>query len=825
MTAPLRAPAGPSGAAPAGDLLVGRADELEVVLQLTRAPGSALVTLAGLAGVGKTRLAKEVLRITTSLGGAGLFVPLGGIRDAQVIGDRVIEATRPVLASTPAEALGERFGGQALTLVLDDLDQVGDPSPVLHDLLEGYPGLHLLATGARPLGLAGEVVVRLRPFAVPEETGPAVDLLQNPAVALFVQCARMVDATFRLTEDAVAGVAATCRAVGGLPLAIELAAARSATIPPAVMAQQLMQPNGLGLLADSGRDPGDRHASIGTTLEWAYGQLPLRARHDLAQLSIFEGSFDLEAALDVLAPRDEHTAETLDRLSPLLDGHVVDLSPVDPEAPRFSVAAIVRSFARARLAESGELPAVQRRHRMHFQARCQSGRPLLAEEIGDVLAALDRAIIDGGGDDGLHTVVEAAVALSAFPATARALGSRLEDLVARAAGQADDADVARALTLAATYGDADPETLPYGAWLAERVDAAVTLARRSGDRHVLLEALQLRVRAMPMTMDLAGGIAATREGLELARGATDDRALARFELYSAMAAQSVGDQATAAEMAGRAWARACGTDDAGTALQAALELHRLPGHLRDQAPPIPDLEELLERCEQAREPLAGFFVLGALASRDTAAGLPDAAARWIHRGLLVSQGWQRTRPLAPIGLVALLVSVALLRGDLERAVRLRTGIAGYDDAFAAMPHVVSGYQAACEQLAAQVPPQQYEAWAARARGLTPAQAARAALDYVHEVLAAAADEALAQELTPRPLAPGLVPMTAREREVLAQLATGGSNKEIARVLGMSPKTVMHHSMAIYRKLGVRGRGEAAAWAYRNGHATEDAPPT
>lgn len=806
--------------------LVGREAELAALHRLLSSPETRLATIVGLAGVGKTRLAREMVRLAVAEGCPVAFVPLAAIRDADLVGDELVAALPgpPTLARTPAEAIWERFGGGRLLVVLDNLEQIPGSASVIRDLLDRHPALHVLATSARPVGLTGEALVRLRPLPLLPPTAD-VDVplaLANPAVALFVQRAVIGDATFALTQDNVAGVVATCRAVGGFPLAIELAAARSASIPPVVMAQQLAQPSGLGLLRDDTGADHHRHASIAATLQWANDMLAPAARRDLRHLAVFEGSFDLSAATTVLDPRPADGVESLDRLSPLIDVHLVDLSPADPDLPRFSLPVVVRSFARARLMEAGEADGARQRHRAHFQARCQSGLPLLAEEIGDVLAALDRAILDGGHDGGLHETVEATMALAPFPAAARALGSRLDMLIDSPMTHGDATEVARALALAAVHGVPSDGALTYAEWLAQRVDHAVAAARRSGDGAALREALQLKVRAMPMTMDVLGGVAAAREGLELSRAAGDERALARFELYCGMAALMSGDAPAAADLASSARGRSWGGQDRGTALQAALELHRLPPELTAGiSPPLPSLEELLEQCEEAQEPLTGFFVLGALAVRDTEAGRLDAAVGWVHRALLVSQGWQRTRPLAPIGLVALLVSIAVQRGDLEQAVQLRTGIAAHDSALAAMPHVVAGYQAACDRLAAEVPAEQYAAWSRPAEGSTPDQAGRAALDYVHAVLA----PARAGRSNPGPATKGPAPgpsgggapaLTPREFEVLVQLGSGATNKEVAHSLGMSPKTVMHHSMAIYRKLGVRGRGEAAAWAHRHG---------
>ncbi len=133
--------------------------------------------------------------------------------------------------------------------------------------------------GARPLGVPQEIVLRLRPLPLPDPDVLALaDAALQPAVTVFVQRAQAIDAAFALTQENDAGVVATCRAVGGFPLAIELAAARAGSIPPAVIAQQLALPTGMGLLRDSSRAPDDRHASIEATLSWSYGLLPRRPK-------------------------------------------------------------------------------------------------------------------------------------------------------------------------------------------------------------------------------------------------------------------------------------------------------------------------------------------------------------------------------------------------------------------------------------------------------------------------------------------------------------------------------------------------------------------
>ncbi len=212
---------------------------------------------------------------------------------------------------------------------------------------------------------------------------------------------------------------------------------------------------------------------------------PPQTQDDLIQLSVFEGSFDLSAALDVLAPRGVSTADALDRISPLIDVALVDLSALDPQEPLLRIPELVRSFPRARMAACADADAVRRRHVAHFQKRCESTRPLRADEIGDILTALDRAILDSSPDQALHATVAAATALSTFRGAVTTLEPRLDELVESAGGDHDatgeatgQATLARALTWSAIHGDGGADPQPYAQWLGTRITDAVDAARR-----------------------------------------------------------------------------------------------------------------------------------------------------------------------------------------------------------------------------------------------------------------------------------------------------------------------------------------------------------
>ena len=772
----------------------------------------------GPSGVGKSRIAHTLSDLTAGDGMAyAVLARLGGVTDASVARDEILRALpEPAgLASSPGEALWERCQGAEVLMVLDDVEVGAGVGAVVTEMVTGYPAVRVVATSLRPLGVGGEQLVRIRPFPAEPDSWVTASGEVSPGVAVFTERARAADAGFSLGPDDVEDVAQVCREVGGLPLAIELAASRVGSIKPAVMARQLAGHSGLGLLRDATRDA-ERHVSMEAALRWSYDLLDRDAQVLLGQLSVFAGKFDLEAAQAVAEPAPASAADMLDALSELVDLQLVDLCPQDPDRPLFSLPRLVHSFAASRLAETGTEAQARSRHARHYRARCRRGSAA-PEEMVDLLAAVDRATIEGEVDESLHAVVAAMASQPATSATMRTLQRRVDPLITGLGDDpADGVLVARALIWSAAAVPDQLDGMTYAEWTAQRVRAAVAAARRSGDSTAILESLVLTVRALPTTLDAPSALAAAAEGLVLAREVGDPKMLARFELYSAMSAQVRGDLDEMARLARSAWDGARQSWDRRTQVHAVLLLNRAPADLVADMETLPSLGELLRACEELGDSRLAATVLTALANHALAAGDLHAATRYAYRVLLLAVDWRLTEPLAGITPLLTVVGVAAARGDLEVGVTVQSFIDRFASAiaFTVPPETLARYRCAATGPLSRAPMAQRSRWAETGSSWDPPQAAAYALTYARTVLAEqrlTATPAAAPESGPEPN-----PLSAREREVLAAIATGATNKEIAQRLSVSAKTVMHHSVSIYRKLGVRGRGEATAWAHRAG---------
>jgi predicted ATPase len=382
--------------------LIGR--ESEVLAIQERLTQSRLVTLVGAGGVGKTRLAMEAAtRLGGDLYGEAVWVEFAPLTE----GATLLPALAAALGLRPeglsnAEALwgglvGRLSRGEFL-LVLDNCEQVLDAAAqVAHRLLSGCRNLHILATSRQRLGLTGEVVWRVPSLSFPPEperkgagtSFPTDGPLDYPAVRLFVERAAAVRADFRLvTSEDVEAVCRICRRLDGIPLAIELAAARVQVLPVSLIASRL--DDRFHLLTGGSRAAAPRHQTLQALIDWSYEQLLESERLVLRRLSIFAGGWSLEAAeaingvghpvLGGLAPLD-----TLDLLASLIDRSLV-LVEGTPDVLRYRMQETVREYGRERLRESGEEGSVRERHADHFL--------MLAEQAVPFLEANDPAWLD-----------------------------------------------------------------------------------------------------------------------------------------------------------------------------------------------------------------------------------------------------------------------------------------------------------------------------------------------------------------------------------------------------------------------------------------------
>jgi predicted ATPase len=344
--------------------IVGREDEIAAVLAMLRDPDVHLVTLIGPGGIGKTRLAIEVARRMSAAVPADLdgvsFIDLAAVRDAAgwpeavtaVLGIRP-EGTRPVL-----ELLIDRLQGRRLLLVLDNVEQLVAAASDLGTLLAACPDLTVLVTSRIVLRLRGEHEVALAPLPTPA-AGPqagAETVGRSAAVRLLVDRARLVRPDFAVTAANAAAVAELCRRLDGIPLALELAAAQLRLLTPATLLRRL----GPGLdrsldLAASAVDLPDRQRTLRATIQWSYGLLGEAERALLTRLSVFAGSWTVEAAEAVGTVDGD--LDAVDTLASLLGQSVILIDESDPAEPRFRMLNTIRAYAREQLAERGEADA------------------------------------------------------------------------------------------------------------------------------------------------------------------------------------------------------------------------------------------------------------------------------------------------------------------------------------------------------------------------------------------------------------------------------------------------------------------------------------
>jgi predicted ATPase len=374
------ASARPSSPAPAATMPVpltrtlGRHREIEAVQGFLET-GTRLLTLTGPGGVGKTRLAQAAaLSLEAKYPDGIYFVPLETVTSASLVARVIVDrlGIRTEGAWSPDAALANHLAGRRVLLVLDNLEQIEAIGPLIRQMLERSPTCQVLATSRRALRVSGEQEIPVAPLPLPIE-GAGDPLDHQPAIELFMDRARGVDPKFSPDEAGQSAIAGICRRVDGLPLAIELAAARTRLLAPQEILKRLR--SDFELLSSKSADLPARQQTLRATLDWSYELLAPGERSLLARLSVFEGSFSLEAATAVCG---DNTVDVLDDLTGLLDCSLI-LPADEPESvePRFHMLQTVRSYAVDRLAGSGEADLIRRRFIAWFLQLTDRAQPFL----------------------------------------------------------------------------------------------------------------------------------------------------------------------------------------------------------------------------------------------------------------------------------------------------------------------------------------------------------------------------------------------------------------------------------------------------------------
>jgi predicted ATPase/transcriptional regulator with XRE-family HTH domain len=365
---------------------VGR--EHELVAVTGRLVSARLLTLTGIGGCGKTRLALEVARgVVPNFAGGVWLVELGPLADPKLVPQQVgatvgvRENSNQPLTTALAAAVADR----TMLLVLDNCEHLLQASAVLVDaLLRACPNLQILATSREPFGIAGEVAWRVPSLVVPdpEHAVSVAEIEESPAVELFLDRATSAQPRFRLTERNAAAVAQICQRLDGIPLALELAAARVEALTPQQLADRLDQR--FRLLTGGSRVALPRQQTLQATLDWSYDLLSKPERRLFERLAVFAGHWTLEAAEAVCAGGGLAAQDVLDLLARLVRKSLVVATEAADGVERYRLLETVREYARQKLLTRGaaETTAVRERHATFYSAQAESLHPATALRAG-----------------------------------------------------------------------------------------------------------------------------------------------------------------------------------------------------------------------------------------------------------------------------------------------------------------------------------------------------------------------------------------------------------------------------------------------------------
>jgi predicted ATPase/DNA-binding XRE family transcriptional regulator len=390
--------------------LVGRERALEEVTGFLRRPEVRLLTLTGTGGVGKTRLALEAARHTRKhFPDDVVFIALAPLNDAGLVLPTVAHSMglRETAGQTPHEALREHLQDKRMLLVLDNFEHVLQAAPVIANLLEFCPDLMVLVTSRAPLRVGGEQEYPVPPLELPFSTrDPGVEeVLDSPSGRLFVERARAASPIFSLTEANAAAVASICWRLAGLPLALELAAARMRFLSPSLLLVRLDR----ALSTSWSRYVADRQRTMRATLDWSHDLLNQPEQALFRRLAVFAGGFTLDAAEAVGATRDAADEDVLGLLGALVEQSLVTAEPgkKGAEVPRYGMLEPVRHYALEKLEESSEARVASRSHTAFFLDLAEQAYPelrgpdqaewldRLEREHGNLRATIGRALSAG----------------------------------------------------------------------------------------------------------------------------------------------------------------------------------------------------------------------------------------------------------------------------------------------------------------------------------------------------------------------------------------------------------------------------------------------
>jgi non-specific serine/threonine protein kinase len=756
------APLGPNNLPAPLTSFVGREREIADVCRMLG--GTRLLTLTGAGGCGKSRLAIEVAARVLDDFPDGVWVAgLAALTDSSLIPHTVASVLglpeQPDRA--PTGVLADYLSSKRVLLILDNCEHLAACADLADALLRAASGLRLVATSRAGLGVPGETLWRVPSLSLPApgELPSRGGLVEYEAIRLFIERAAAVRPEFRVTDGNAPAVAQVCRRLDGIPLAIELAAARVGALTVEQIAARL--DDRFGLLTGGSRTVLPRHRTLRAAMDWSYDLLSEGERTLLNRLSAFAGGWTLEAAETVCAG-DTGAPAVLDALTSLVGKSLVNVE-MPGSAARYRLLETIRQYARDRLHETGETEAVRRRHRDFYLALAEAAGPNLRGP--DELVWLDRLELE-------HDNLRAALQWSTVESRDTEEGLRL----AGALGE---------------FWDARNYYTEGRAWLRD-----LLAADAPGAPSVRIKAVNAAAGLAKHQGDLANFSSLAHELLALAQSEGDKWGGAWACHYLMHLADDEGDYPRAAAFVeeGLALAREINNTFAAVSLlTCAGDLERGHEHY-DRAAAV--LEEALQLCDEmgsVRSKIAPLHNLGyAMLHR----GDGERAAALFREGLNLAREVRITR-----NIICCIGAVAGAHASDAPAWAARLFGAMEALRAAARLHLMSVDQADVNRNIAAV----------RARlGHDAFEAAWTAGQAM--TLEEAADAALAGDAA----APGgrRNGLTPREREVAALIAQGLTNREIAGRLVVTERTAEGHVQNILNKLGFNSRTQIAAWAVK-----------
>lgn len=353
---------------------IGREREKEDVRRLLRSDEIRLLTLTGAGGSGKTRLAIEVAaELQDQLEGGVVFVPLASVSSYETVTSALLQEThmREVAGREPLDTIKDFVRDRNMLLVLDNFEHVLEAAPLLAELLAESDRLKILVTSREVLRLSLEHEYPVPPLTVPENQSDLVSVTESEAVRLFVDRARAVQRGFELTSQNMEAVVGICRLLDGLPLAIELAAARVRILSPDAIKERLEKD--YEILAGGPRDLPERQRALSNTIEWSYRMLDDTDRELFECLGVFAGGWSLDAMLAVCA--DAGDPHVLEGLASLVDKSLVYRQDEIEGESRFAMLRSIRDFAVQRLEERDAASACREAHAEYFRRYARDAEP------------------------------------------------------------------------------------------------------------------------------------------------------------------------------------------------------------------------------------------------------------------------------------------------------------------------------------------------------------------------------------------------------------------------------------------------------------------